>query len=105
MPTQNHIRLLPGNQKKPGIRLLAAHPVICRQFLQAEVGQISWMPVSMEVAGDGTVDSHVFEDLREFGNPFLSLIDSLNGVAPVPVRGHRLVAGKGWKPVAISEAQ
>src|ERR1700693_2073735 len=63
------------------------------------------MTVAMKVAGDGSVDSHVFENLRERRNPVLPMVQCLNCVTPVPVRGQRPEAGKRWKPAVIGEAQ
>src|SRR5580704_6038427 len=63
------------------------------------------MTVAVKVTGDGSIDSHIFENWRERRHPVLPLIQSLNCVTPVPVGGQRFVSWERWKPVAIGEAQ
>ena len=105
MSAQDHIRLFRGNQEELRIRLPAAHPVIGVQLLQAQVGQVSRVPVAVEVARERHVDPHIFENLRERRGPILALIEGLYGVPPMPVGSQRLVSGKRGKPVTVREAK
>ena len=84
------IGLFGGNQQKLRIRLRAAGPEIGFKLLQAQIGQIARMPVTMKIHDDGGVDAHLFKHGLERRCPVEAFLDRLFGVRKVPVRGHDL---------------
>jgi len=101
MASENDVRLFGGNKQEVRTALGPAGFVIFIQLVQAYVGEVVWMPVTMEIHDHGRIQAQVPHYAFEERLPAQALRHRLHRIRQMPVRRECLITGKRRKAIGM----